>query len=493
MNDKKITIKLRSILKDVIRNFWVILLVVLIGRMSIYVVNHSVYNPEYTATAIMVVTAKESAGAGYSSFAVSAELAEVFSNIFKDPIVKTRAGEHLGRAFDGEIGVYVNGGTNFIDLSVTSESPQNSYEMLNAVIAVYPTVSDYVFDNATVMVLKEPSVPSTPSNRISSDNIGLIQSGCAVVATSLVVLFSVLRDTVKSEEDFKNKIGAKLLGVIGHETKKVSLKDFITKKRKHRSLRIYANPYVSFRFVETMYKIAAKIEYLNNRNQDKIFMITSVAENEGKSTVASNIALALAGRGKKVLLVDFDFKKPAIYKIFDAQTSECSELGNLFNNKIESSDYKFLRYKNIPLYFAMNTKPYKEGRQWVENGDLEKFLSIVSQQVDFVIIDTSPLAADSLVSEIARFSDRLIMVTKADAVRAEAINKSIDTFKNVGARLGGCILNDAYTNGFSFGFRGVDESGSSHYSKQGKYGKYGKYGSYNKPKNYIGYTEDVLD
>jgi Mrp family chromosome partitioning ATPase len=47
-----------------------------------------------------------------------------------------------------------------------------------------------------------------------------------------------------------------------------------------------------------------------------VIAITSVAENEGKSTCAANIAVSLADRGNKVILLDLDFKKPALYKIF---------------------------------------------------------------------------------------------------------------------------------------------------------------------------------
>jgi capsular polysaccharide biosynthesis protein len=317
MNDKKITIEYHSLAKDFMKNLGAIILVILIARMSIYVINYQVYNPEYTATATLVVTSKSASTANTANYDVSTELASIFTNIFTDPIVAAKASEHLGREFNGSISAAVDDGTNFIDLMVTSESPKNSYEMLNAVVAVYPQVSNYVFDNATIMMIKAPEVPHNPSNRISSGNSDLILSGTGMIAAFIVFVLSVFRDTVKNEEDYKNKIGAKLLGIIGHESKKLTFKDLLKGQRKKRSLRIHTNAFVGFGYVENIYKVSAKLEHLNNRHGDKVFMFTSVLENEGKTSVASNVALALAEKGKNILLVDFDFKKPAVYKFFD--------------------------------------------------------------------------------------------------------------------------------------------------------------------------------
>ena len=66
MNNKKITVELFSIIKDLIKNAWIIVLAVLIGYMGIYIVSHSIYKPEYTASATLVVNNR-----GRVDFAVS--------------------------------------------------------------------------------------------------------------------------------------------------------------------------------------------------------------------------------------------------------------------------------------------------------------------------------------------------------------------------------------------------------------------------------------
>ncbi len=113
MEEKKITLEWHSIFKDVIKNFWVIILAAIMGFMGVKIVTNSIYTPEYTSTATIVVTAKGNASS--SLYGVSVEMAEIFSKVFVDPTMKEKAAAHLGRqSFDGSIGARVLTDTNFV-------------------------------------------------------------------------------------------------------------------------------------------------------------------------------------------------------------------------------------------------------------------------------------------------------------------------------------------------------------------------------------------
>ena len=484
MKNKRISFEWHSVVKDFLKNCWIILLVVLTCRMGVYVAENYAYEQEYTASATMVVSAKGSSLATYSNYAVSADLAEIFANVFKDPIIKTKAGEYLGRSFNGSVNASVKTGTNFITLSVTSNNPQNSYELLNAVVEVYPSVSDYIFANATVLMLKAPSIPAMPSNSIKSDDKNLLYSGAGIVAAFIIVLISVFRDTVKDEEDFREKVDARLLSTVMHERKRRTLKNII--RRKKQSLRIHSNAFVSFSFVENFHKISAKLEFMKRRNGDKIFVVSSIAENEGKSTVATNIALSLASKGNKVLLLDFDFKKPALYKIFEESYHREYEVGEYLNNHADEK-IRFRKYKDTSLYLALNTRSHKESVSWVESGKLKKFVNAVADTVDYIIIDTAPVSADSSAAAIAKFADKMLMIVRTDVVKVDVINNTLSTLKNSGVDVAGCILNDIYQEFVPFNLFGADETGSYYHHKYSKYGKYDKYGKYGKYGRYSKY------
>lgn len=339
-------------------------------------------------------------------------------------------------------------------------------------------MSDNLFENATISVIKQPSMPHAPSNNISSQNKLIVALGCAFVAILAIVAISVFRDTVKNEDAFNSKIDSKLIGTIVHENKRMDLRDYIQRKKK--GLLIHSNAFISLKFVESFHKIAAKLEYLNRRGGDKVFAVTSVAENEGKSTAASNIALSLADRGYNVVLFDLDAKKPALYKIFEESYNEFSELGELFENKIKYSDFKLRKYKKSSLYLAINTKPYPDYRSWIESGEVERVLSALKTKVDYIIVDTAPLSVDASVTDIVKIVDKTMMVVRTDVVTASSLNDALVTLREVGGDVLGCVLNDVYPE-FSFaGINGFDEGGYYYGKKYDKYGKYGRYSHYGK-------------
>lgn len=79
--------------------------------------------------------------------------------------------------------------------------------------------------------------------------------------------------------------------------------------------------------MESYKKLAAKVEYRMAKNEQKVLVVTSVSENEGKSTVAANLAITLAEQSKRVLLVDGDIRRPSQFLIFGMEPKEENELG----------------------------------------------------------------------------------------------------------------------------------------------------------------------
>lgn len=483
MNILNTRIELYSIIRDLIKNAWAIIMAAVIGFMGIYVVTRSVYTPEYTARATLVVNAKSSTTGTYSLFNLSAEMATVVSRVIVQPSVREKAVEILEiEEFDGKLKAEVHADTNFLSLSVTSDSPQKSYDLLRAAMEAYPQISDSAFDNVVITVLKMPEVPHYPSNVISTGNRVLISGAFSVLVAGLIVVFSLLRDTVKDEADFKNKIEAKLIGSIPHEKKQFSIQERLQGKNK--ALLIHNNAFISLSFVENYHKLAAKVEHINHRKGSKVFAVTSVTENEGKSTTAANIAISLADRGHKVILIDVDCKKPALFRIFDKKPSEKSEFGNLLNKKIEPKDFRLKRYKQSQLYLAINTIPYPEYGDWIESGDLRKVIKSFEAQADYIILDTAPIVADAFVTDIVKMTDQVILVVRTDTAFSADINDAVATIKEVGGHMAGCILNDSYPEFNLFSMAGTSESGFRYGTQYGKYGsKYGKYGKYSRSEN----------
>ena len=485
MNGKNLMIEWHSVVRDLLRNSWVILCAAVIGVLGTFVINHAVYKPEYTSAATLIVNSAEGKSNAVASLMISSEIANVYAEVFVQPTMKLKVCENLGRdAFDGRINAKVNSGTNIMELSVTASNPEIAYRELRAILTVYPSITESLYSNGVVSVLRAASVPKSASNGVTSANlikIAIISAGLAVAAISAL---SAFRNTVKGEKSFSQMIDAKLLGVIPHEKKNKSLKELFSKK-KH-GLLLSESAYTSLRFSENFNKIDSKLEYMKRTHGDQIFVVTSVAENEGKSTISSNLAVSLALKGNKVALIDLDGKKPALYKIFEQKPDDEYELGNMLSGKTDRK-FKFRRYKKMNLYLALNTQPHKEYQQWIENGSVEALLRAFRQTVDYVIVDTAPVSVDGAVTSIAKLCDATILTVRTNSVYAPVINDVIVTLRNTGSKFAGCILNDVYDEFSMFNQMGMDESGYARYSKYARYGKYDKYDRYGRYGRYHRY------
>lgn len=493
MNDKDVKERLsfewHSIVRDIKNNFWIPIIAVLIGLMGIYIYQQRVYNPQYSSSATLVVSSDVSTGNAYTNLTHSSEMATVLAEIFSQASMKEKARDYLGESsFKGSITCSAISETNVLILTVTSNSPEKAFKLVRAILKVYPQITDTVYSDAVISVIKSPQVPKGPSNSVSDVNKIYVTLACALIPLLIIVFLSLARDTVKDETSFNRKIDSKVIGIIPHESKHFKLKE----KLRHvkRGLLIHESATISLRFTEAFYKLATKLEYQKKRHGDNVFLISSVSEDEGKSTMSSNIAVALAERGNSVLLLDLDEKKPALYKIFGVQFSEESELGYLLSGKIPFEQFKFRKYKKTGLFLAFNTRPHKNYQKWIENGTVENFIKSLKDQIDFIIIDSAPISVDSAVTNLSKIADKTILTVRTDKVYSKSINEALLTIKTSGGELLGCILNDVYPEFSFFGQSGFDENGYYYdrkyykYNKYGKYGKNNKYGKYGKSTRY---------
>lgn len=486
MAKKKFNIEWHSILRDLLRNIWVIFCAALVGVLGSYIVSHSVYHPEYTSHATLIINSAAGKSNAIASLSQSSEIASIYAEVFIQPTMKGKVCEYLNMAsFDGTIKTHVNANTNVMELSVTASNPEEAYRELCAILKVYPEITSSLYSNGVVSVLREAEMPTAPSNSMSSASIIKIALIAILIVLIPILVLSVLRDTVKDEDDFNDKIDAKLIGTIPHERKPFVLKDMVKGKKK--GILINESAFVSLKFNESINKISGKLDYMHRTNGDKVFAVTSVSENEGKSTVASNVALSLAEKGNKVVLLDFDGKKPAVYKIFEQSPGKCCELGDLMAGNINIRDYKFRRYKKTSLFLALNTKAYKDYQKWFENGTAEKILKVLRNSADFVIVDTAPMSVDGTVTDVASFCDAVLLTVRTDRVYSAVINDNILILNKTGSKFAGCILNDVYEDLAFLNQFGTDEAGYAHsygysnygrHSKHSRYSHYGNYGKY---------------
>lgn len=426
-----------SMAKDILRQWWVILLFSLSAALLTSVVKTETYTPKYTVNTTFVVTSTGLNSTVYTNLNSTMTMAEQFKQILEFNLIKTKVKEDLGLdSFNATTDVKVVENTNMLRMSVTSGSAVLSYRITKSILRNYRSVSDYVLTGVILDVIDAPAIPMGPSN--AQNIMNAMKKSFFLMAVALVVLFGIasyFKDTVKNENDARRKIDARFLGTVYREQKKRMV------KTKNRAM-IVTNPLISYRFTESYRSITAKLVNRMEKHHAKILMVTSVTENEGKSTVASNIALCLAKEGKKVLLVDCDFRKPALYKIFssDGENNVINLPEILKNNSIPENLISHVKEGN--LYTILNDTQSFILEDLMNTGLFEKIIKVCKGRMDYIVMDTSPIALVSDTVQLADLADASVVVISQDRILARDINDTIDSLNNTNAQVMGCVFNN---------------------------------------------------
>lgn len=466
-NGAVLQLDLISLIKDVFRDWWVILLAAVSASLISYVAVNELYTPEYTTSSTFVVTSRDRNTNIYQNLTYAQDMTEQFSYILESNVLQKKVMEDVGLdAFTAKTSAEIVPETNLMALKVTADTAMESYHILQSIMENYDQVSDYVMDDMILEVIQSPTVPMAPSNPLQDRKImklAFLIGGLGMAG--VIGLFSFFRDTVKNEREAKQKIDARFFGSIWHERKR--LKRRRNKGLKRISMRI-TNPLLSFRFVEANKMAASRIRSRMDREGAKVLLVTSVAENEGKSTVAANLALALSQQDKKVLLMDSDFRRPAQHKVFDMDL-EKENIQNLSSvlREGEGAEKLVQNPGGTRLFAVFNTESVANLEELKEFHRLDIILQFFREQMDYIILDTSPMALVADTEEIAQLADASLLVIRKDRVLARDVNDAVDTLNETRAKVLGCVLNDAETL----------LSGSAGYGKY-RYGQGGYYGKY---------------
>ena len=212
INSEKTAWDLRSILSDLAGSWWMILLVALSASLLTYSVISFTHEDRYTVSTTFTVSQGGGESNAVTNLSAAYEMAQKFSVILDNNILKKTVMEELGLdSFPATMNASIVQESNLMQLSVTADSPQHAYLILESVLRNYPTLSDYIIPNVVLQTLEQPQISGSPSNQLPVRQymIYAFLAAAAVVA-ALIAVFSHLRDTVKNEQEFNQKVDAYL-------------------------------------------------------------------------------------------------------------------------------------------------------------------------------------------------------------------------------------------------------------------------------------------
>ena len=430
------------ILQRIWKNLWMILMTAATFALGAYIWTVLFFHPSYSCSATFVVTPRSSSSL---SSAVTASTTEQFSKLLSGSMLVNRVQRLGGSDVAGAtVSSMAVSEANLIQLRTTGPSPRSAYYLCTGILEHYEDYSQNVFDSVMLETVSAPVVPDKSSFRATQRKAVLIAAPVgAVFMAGVLALLCITSGTVQTIQGARNQVDGRLLVTLNHQRKRRTLKRILQKRK---SSLLISNPTTSFLYVESIHQLRAQVDHVHRQHGCNTFLVTSISENEGKSTVAANLALSLARRHKKVLLVDCDLRKSAQHLIFEA-TEKTVPLNTLLKGSLDPEQLvKALHYRkaeNLFILFAENVR--RHSAELLGSGQMEQLLAVLRENFDYVILDSSPMGFFTDSEVLSDLADASILVVRQDVLPDRSINDAIDTLTRCKARFLGFVFNDVHT------------------------------------------------
>ncbi|WP_052055798.1 polysaccharide biosynthesis tyrosine autokinase [Myxosarcina sp. GI1] len=269
--------------------------------------------------------------------------------------------------------------------------------------------------------------------------IGLLLSNLTAV------LLEMQDRTLKTIPEIKQKFAYKVLGIIPLDSLKTDLGGIIVREEPDS-------------FTSEIYRmIQANLKFLDLKRQPKVILLTSSVPGEGKSTIAANLAAAMAQLGRRVLVVDGDLRKSSQHQLWQVD----NKLGvkDAIAHKTALEELVSRPMKQLDLLTSGVTAP--NPLALLDSAEMSELVARARKEYDTIIIDAPPLPVTADVLTLSKLADGILFVTRPGVVEHESAELAQETLNNanIGQKVLGMVIN------------GVKASEFDRYSYHAKYSK----------------------
>jgi len=459
-----------KILTGIKKHWYIIAVLAGICCVGFTLYSYRAYTPQYTAAATFTVTPKGDSLSAYTSISSNAstqQLEKTFPYIITSAPLTRVVAEDLGLSdVPGTLTATAVEDTNLFTITVTSSNYETAYNVLKSVINNYPSVAEYVVGATDLVLVVPPSASSTPINPISYREKALIGTAVGALLGLLIVFFlENLNHTVRHPDEIRKLLNNQRLG---------SIVKVVKKKSSHStgSLTI-DDAHTDPRFKESVFSIRNKIIKLCADQKINSVMVASTTTNEGKTTVAANLAIALAKKHYRTVIIDCDLRNPTVRQQLNIPESCSLGIVDVITGSCSLQD-AIVKTKKNGLYVLPGTIPVNNASELMGSKQLADLVGALEKIFDYVVIDAPPVGIVSDALEMKDYVGGLVFVVRQDYAKVSKILDSISLFGYSKIKILGCIFNMA--SGV-LSTRGYGRYGYNSYGGYGSYGSYG-YGRY---------------
>jgi capsular exopolysaccharide synthesis family protein len=287
-----------------------------------------------------------------------------------------------------------------------------------------------------IRIVDRAEVPRSPSYPRKMMNLGMAGFGGLVFAVGLVFFFEYMDNRIKTPDELKAHLGVPYLGMVPALFGKEIESPLI-------------NNGVPAHFSEAFRGIRTSVLFSSVDEGGKAIAITSTGPGEGKTIVASNLAIALAQSGQRVLLIDADMRRPRVCTVFGM--TQTPGLSNVLVGDAQPS--QAVQRSSVPgLWILPSGQVPPNPAELLGTRRFKDFLATLNQHFDWTIVDTPPVMAVTDAALVAHIASGVIYVVGADMTSRQNAQRAMEQLDGASAKFLGAILNkvDLQHNGYYY-------------------------------------------
>jgi len=311
---------------------------------------------------------------------------------------------------------------------------RTTYEALLKKLQEVQLAENQTIGNARILsASSQPTSPISPRvslNLLTGASLGLL------LAIATAILLQSMDTLLRTTDEVKRLFGYPLLGILPNFGKKAPNVPSIVFVRDNPKSPISE----AYRMLQT------SLRFLSSDRKIKSIVITSAIPGEGKSTVSSNMAVAMAQLGKRVLLIDADMRRPTQQNVWGIP-SNIGLTNVLVNERSLQNSIKEV----IPNLHVLGTGLIPPNPlALIDSQHMADLIKEWSQLYDYVIIDTPPLLAVADAMVLGKVADGVLMVARPGILNSASASRAKILLEQSGIHVLGLVTNDVIADDNSY-------------------------------------------